>query len=48
MKHKVALFAALLLAVRAEQTGVADNRTRLRQKMPDVVTLPQLCKEPTP
>jgi len=40
--------SSMMAGLRAEQTGVADNRTRLRQKMPDVVTLPQLCKEPTP
>jgi uncharacterized sulfatase len=28
-----------------EQTGIANNTTRLRQKLPDIVTLPQLCKD---
>lgn len=37
--------SSMMAGLRAEQTGVADNRTRLRQKMPDVVTLPQLCKD---
>ena len=37
--------SSMMAGLRAEQTGVADNRTRLRQKMPDVVTLPQLGKD---
>ena len=36
---------SLLTGRRAEQTGIVGNDTPLRQKMPDVVTLPQLCKE---
>ena len=29
----------------SDQTGVTDNRTLLRDKLPDVVTFPQLLKE---
>ena len=36
---------AMMAGLRAEQTGVTDNNTRLRQKMPDIITLPQLCKD---
>ena len=36
---------SLLTGLRAEQTGVVDNMTMLRQRLPDVVTLPQLFKE---
>jgi arylsulfatase A-like enzyme len=31
--------------LRAEQTGIVGNDIPLRQKMPDVITLPQLCKD---
>jgi len=37
--------SSLMTGLRAEQTGVANNNTRLREKMPDVITLPQLCKD---
>ena len=37
--------ASMIAGLRPEQTGVANNTDRLRQKMPDVVTLPQLLKE---
>jgi uncharacterized sulfatase len=37
--------SSMLSGLRAEQTGVVSNTERLRQRMPDVVTLPQLCKE---
>lgn len=37
--------SSMMAGLRAEQTGVANNDTRLRQKMPDVITLPQLCKD---
>lgn len=35
---------SMLTGLRAEQTGIAGNDERLRERMPDVVTLPQLCK----
>ncbi len=31
--------------LRAEQTGIVNNSTRLREKMPDIITMPQLCKD---
>ncbi|MCP5558532.1 MAG: sulfatase [Verrucomicrobiaceae bacterium] len=37
--------SSMLTGLRAEQTGVTGNDSPLRQKMPDVVTLPQLCKD---
>ena len=37
--------SSMWAGLRAEQTGVANNSDRLRQKMPDIITLPQLCKE---
>ncbi len=37
--------SSMMAGLRAEQTGVANNSTRLRQKMPDIITLPQLCKD---
>ena len=37
--------SSLLTGLRAEQTGIVGNNERLRQRMPEVVTLPQLCKE---
>jgi iduronate 2-sulfatase len=37
--------SSMMAGLRAEQTGVANNTTRLRQMMPDVITLPQLCKD---
>lgn len=37
--------SSMLTGLRAEQTGIVGNDTRLRQKLPDIVTLPQLCKE---
>jgi len=37
--------SSMMAGLRAEQTGVANNSTRLRQKMPDIVTLPQLCRD---
>ena len=36
--------SSMLTGLRAEQTGIVGNDERLRQRMPDVVTLPQLCK----
>ncbi len=37
--------SSMMAGLRVEQTGVANNSTRLRQKMPDIITLPQLCKD---
>lgn len=36
---------SMMTGLRAEQTGIVGNDIPLRQKMPDVVTLPQLFKE---
>lgn len=37
--------SSFLSGLRAEQTGVVDNGTLLRSRLPDVVTLPQLFKD---
>ncbi|MEY4777013.1 MAG: hypothetical protein RL759_1526, partial [Verrucomicrobiota bacterium] len=37
--------SSLLTGLRAEQTGIVGNDKPLRQKLPDIVTLPQFCKE---
>jgi arylsulfatase A-like enzyme len=37
--------SSMMSGLRAEQTGIVGNDIPLRQKMPDVITLPQLCKE---
>lgn len=37
--------SSLMSGLRAEQTGITDNNVRLRQRLPDVMTMPQLCKE---
>jgi len=37
--------SSMLTGLRAEQTGIVGNDIPLRQKMPDIITLPQLCKE---
>ena len=37
--------SSLLTGLRAEQTGIVGNDLRLRERMPDIVTLPQLCKD---
>ena len=37
--------SSLLTGLRAEQTGIVGNDVRLRERLPEVVTLPQLCKE---
>jgi arylsulfatase A-like enzyme len=34
-----------MTGLRAEQTGIVGNETLLRQKHPDIITLPQLFKE---
>lgn len=36
---------SMMTGLRAEQTGITGNDTMLRKKQPDIVTLPQLCKE---
>jgi iduronate 2-sulfatase len=35
---------SLLTGLRAEQSGICQNDTFFRQKQPDLITLPQLCK----
>ena len=37
--------SSMMTGLRAEQTGIVGNDISLREKMPEVVTLPQLCKE---
>jgi len=37
--------SSMMSGLRAEQTGVTDNNTQLREKLPSVITMPQLCKE---
>ena len=37
--------SSMMVGLRAEQTGITGNDKRLREKMPDVITMPQLCKE---
>ncbi len=37
--------SSFLTGLRPDQTGVTDNRTALRDRLPAVVTLPQLLKE---
>ena len=36
---------SFLTGLRAEQTEIVDNKTRLRAQLPDVITLPQLFKD---
>jgi iduronate 2-sulfatase len=36
---------SMMTGLRAEQTGIVGNDKRLREKLPDIVTMPQLCKE---
>jgi iduronate 2-sulfatase len=36
---------SMMTGLRAEQTGIVGNDVPLRQKMPDIITMPQLCKE---
>lgn len=36
---------SMMSGLRAEQTGVVNNSDHLRKMMPDVVTMPQLCKD---
>ncbi len=37
--------SSMMTGLRSEQTGIVGNDMRLREKMPDIVTMPQLCKE---
>ncbi|MBU6172156.1 MAG: sulfatase [Planctomycetes bacterium] len=37
--------SSMMTGLRAEETGIVGNDLLLRQKMPDVCTLPQLCKD---
>jgi iduronate 2-sulfatase len=37
--------SSMLAGLRAEQTGIVGNDIPLRKKQPEVVTLPQLCKD---
>ena len=37
--------SSMMTGLRAEQTGIVGNDIPLRQKMPYVITLPQLCKD---
>ena len=37
--------SSFLTGLRPDQTGVTDNKTLLRDKLPDVMTWPQLLKE---
>lgn len=36
---------SMMTGLRAEQTGIVGNDISLRQKLPEVITLPQLCKD---
>ncbi len=36
--------SSFLTGLRPDQTGITDNRTPLRDRLPDVITLPQLLK----
>ncbi len=36
---------SMMTGLRAEQTGIVGNDIPLRQSLPNVITLPQLCKE---
>jgi len=36
---------SFMTGLRCEQTGVIDNRTYFREKLPDVVTIPQLLRQ---
>jgi len=37
--------SSMMSGLRAEQTGIVGNDTPLREKLPDVITLPELCKQ---
>jgi uncharacterized sulfatase len=36
---------SMMVGLRAEQTGIVDNSDHLRSRLPNIVTLPQLCKD---
>lgn len=36
---------SMMSGLRAEETGIVNNSDHLRAKMPDIVTMPQLCKD---
>ena len=36
---------SMMTGLRAEKTGIVNNTTRLREKMPEVITMPQIFKE---
>jgi iduronate 2-sulfatase len=36
---------SMMVGLRPEQTGIVGNDIPLRQKMPEIITLPQLCKD---
>jgi iduronate 2-sulfatase len=37
--------SSMMVGLRAEQTGIVGNEMRLRERMPEVITMPQLCKD---
>lgn len=37
--------SSMLTGLRAEQTGITGNDRLLREKQPDIITMPQLCKD---
>jgi iduronate 2-sulfatase len=37
--------SSMMTGLRAEQTGIVGNNTPLREKLPGIVTMPQLCKD---
>jgi iduronate 2-sulfatase len=37
--------SSMMTGMRAERTGIVGNDIRLRQKMSDIITMPQLCKD---
>jgi iduronate 2-sulfatase len=36
---------SMMTGLRSEQTGIVDNTTKLREKMPNIITMPQSFKE---
>jgi iduronate 2-sulfatase len=36
---------SMMAGLRPEETGIVNNTDHLRKKMPDIVTMPQLCKD---
>lgn len=37
--------SSMMTGLRAEQTGIVGNDKRFREKMPNIITMPQLCKD---